>query len=446
MKKFLLSTALFSAFTMMAEPPQASFYLSGFNGETEATVSNTLTYVPGNAEDEDEGIYRYVNNEFEITECVAGFLVIGADGLRLGYDKDNDFSFDNMVNDRTTMMSLCDGGPAVNCQLSPGSYKVILASMQLEEGSPMTWSIMFQKLGGEEDLTYHLLGLNDNSEPTQGNCLLKQAVEEDGETVVMYTYPRFLVESCANGFYVGTADNPKLFGLDQAFAEMTPSVSDESPMAFMAEGGNAVGCTLKPGYYSVNFSPAGTTNMIAFQYCEDQTAADASTYYLLGFNGVTTADDSMKFTRIVTESEDEETGEMVEAYEYVIDKLHISSCPEGFTVGTADGGFSYGVSFEFATMLGDAVTSNNPTGILGIYGEPYGFELPEGDYTVSFFCNGDTGMVSFLPYEDSGVDSIVGEGSEGSPVYYNLQGVRIANPGKGVFIKKTGTKVEKVLL
>ena len=177
--------------------------------------------------------------------------------------------------------------------------------------------------------------------------------------------------------------------------------------------------------------------MIAFQYCEDRTAADASTYYLLGFNGVTTADDSMKFTRIVTESEDEETGEMVEAYEYVIDKLHISSCPEGFTVGTADGGFSYGVSFEFATMLGDAVTSNNPTGILGIYGEPYGFELPEGDYTVSFFCNGDTGMVSFLPYEDSGVDSIVGEGSEGSPVYYNLQGVRIANPGKGVFIKKT---------
>lgn len=69
MKKFLLSTLIMSAAVSMATPPQTGFYLYGFNGESEATESNRLTYVPGNEEDEDEGIYRFINDNFVISEC-----------------------------------------------------------------------------------------------------------------------------------------------------------------------------------------------------------------------------------------------------------------------------------------------------------------------------------------------------------------------------------------
>lgn len=446
MRKLLLTSVLLSATVAMAEPPQTSFYLSGFNGETSATEANTLVYVEGDADDEEDGIYRFVNNEFVVADCAEGFVAVGAEGLRLGYNADNAFGFENMVNDRSTMMALCDGGPAVNCELSPGTYKVILASMQEDETEPMAWTIMFQKQGAEEETAYYLLGFNGDSEPSQGNCLVKEVSEEDGETVVIYTYPRFLVESCEDGFTVGT-NSDVVLGLDPAFAENAPEVTDESPMAFLAEGGEAVACSLTPGYYSVRFAPMGTTSMIMFERCEDQTPADESTYYLLGFDGVTAAADDVKFTRTEDKYVDEETGEEEISYSYVIDKIHLTSCPDGFTVSTADGGFSFGVAKDFASMIGDTVTEDNPMGMLGIYGTPYGYELPEGDYTVTFICTGVTGMITFLPYEDAAVEGIEGEAAtDKAPVYYNLQGVRVDNPSKGIFIRKSGSKVEKVAL
>ena len=48
----------------------------------------------------------------------------------------------------------------------------------------------------------------------------------------------------------------------------------------------------------------------------------------------------------------------------------------------------------------------------------------------------------------TGVDNIaVGEGSDEAPVYYDLQGRRIAAPSQGgIYIRRSGTKVEKVIL
>lgn len=46
--------------------------------------------------------------------------------------------------------------------------------------------------------------------------------------------------------------------------------------------------------------------------------------------------------------------------------------------------------------------------------------------------------------EESGVEGIATENA--APVYYNLQGVRVANPENGLFIKRQGTKAEKVAL
>lgn len=46
--------------------------------------------------------------------------------------------------------------------------------------------------------------------------------------------------------------------------------------------------------------------------------------------------------------------------------------------------------------------------------------------------------------EDSGVDGIADEDT--APAYFNLHGVRVDNPEKGIFIKRQGAKAEKVML
>lgn len=45
----------------------------------------------------------------------------------------------------------------------------------------------------------------------------------------------------------------------------------------------------------------------------------------------------------------------------------------------------------------------------------------------------------------TGIDELEGE-TQATPIYYNLQGVRIAHPDKGIFIKIEGNKISKVIL
>ena len=49
-------------------------------------------------------------------------------------------------------------------------------------------------------------------------------------------------------------------------------------------------------------------------------------------------------------------------------------------------------------------------------------------------------IVSFTGVEDVEYVETV------APVYYNLQGIEVANPQNGIFIKKQGNKVSKVAL
>lgn len=49
--------------------------------------------------------------------------------------------------------------------------------------------------------------------------------------------------------------------------------------------------------------------------------------------------------------------------------------------------------------------------------------------------------------EDAGVDAVVYDADENAPVeYFNLQGVRVANPENGIFIVKQGNKVSKAVI
>lgn len=442
MKKSLLGIMLFSSVAALAAAPQTGFYLSGINGETSATENNTLTYVPGDEEDEEEGIYRFINGAMTINSCDGGFLAVGAEGLKLGYDADNLMGAENMVNDYATIGYLADGGPAVNCELTPGTYRVILASFQDGDDEPMTWSIMFTSLSSDDDVAnYYILGFNDEDEPMQSNMFVKEEIEDEGEVSIMYTFPKFYVSETA-GFWVADKNSKEFYG-----AMSADPVGDDMPFALLMPDGNPVVSQLTPGYYTVNFVPMGAMAMVSFLYCDDQTPADQCKYYLTGFNGT-----PIEFERKVevTEYEDEDTGETIksESINYVIEKVHLSSCPDGFLIESeAEQLFSFGLNTDMAAFFGDTVTADNGgIGFLGIYGEPLKWDMEENDYTVTFFTSGTMGNVVFTVYgsDDDSVETIEAE-TEATPVYFNLQGQKVNNPEKGIFIRKTGNKAEKVI-
>ena len=62
------------------------------------------------------------------------------------------------------------------------------------------------------------------------------------------------------------------------------------------------------------------------------------------------------------------------------------------------------------------------------------------EYKVTIDLNANTITIS----ESTAVEGI--EIEEGEAVYYNLQGVKVANPENGVFIKVQGNKASKVLV
>ncbi len=64
----------------------------------------------------------------------------------------------------------------------------------------------------------------------------------------------------------------------------------------------------------------------------------------------------------------------------------------------------------------------------------YAEDKPQKDVSLYKYVDAETGI------EDTMVD-------ENAPVeYYNLQGVKVANPENGIFIKKQGAKATKVVL
>lgn len=67
-------------------------------------------------------------------------------------------------------------------------------------------------------------------------------------------------------------------------------------------------------------------------------------------------------------------------------------------------------------------------------------QCPESGVFAGMFNygNGNTGL--------TGVNDVVVEANDEAPVYYNLNGVRVANPANGIFIEKRGDAVKKVVM
>lgn len=72
---------------------------------------------------------------------------------------------------------------------------------------------------------------------------------------------------------------------------------------------------------------------------------------------------------------------------------------------------------------------------------------PNSVYIYTFAQQGAMVKCKFTAPEGAGVEDLVVSDDENAPVeYYNLQGIRVANPENGIFIRRQGSKATKVIL
>lgn len=103
--------------------------------------------------------------------------------------------------------------------------------------------------------------------------------------------------------------------------------------------------------------------------------------------------------------------------------------PEG-EIALENGDFSEGLNVDKNQDIWNCANINMSNNAPTQYWNPF------RDFTVEKYVGGD----------NTGVNDIISD-DENAPVeYFNLQGVRVANPENGVFIVKQGKKVSKVVL
>lgn len=127
----------------------------------------------------------------------------------------------------------------------------------------------------------------------------------------------------------------------------------------------------------------------------------------------------------------------------------------GSTLVGLTGEFPFHIDGDIHTAAPSAApvqkAEGQPNGEAAVNLEPsttgHSSTLYAGDNAFLFAPKYKTFDFSLLSDIQVGIDGIMPDGAaDVEPVYYNLQGVRIENPGKGLYIKVTGAKSEKVML
>lgn len=450
MKRNLLLACGFlgAAATLQAAAPEGNMYILGLNGDNTPSEANCLVMGERSEDDVDEGIWRWVLPSIELTVTEGTLTLTDGVSLSLGFKEDNEYGITNDLTPAQSMLYLAQNGPAVNYALPAGEYSAILALFEDLEGDMGgdSWILQLKSLGGNQlEESIYLLGFNGNEEASAACRFQYTEFTEDGETYSMYKLPRYFVSECPDGFTVLDGKTSTVYGLNDAFG--ISEVTDESPMAFLAEEGPAVKCSLKEGYYDINLTMTGAMTMVSFIHCEDQTAQDELEYYLVGLNGVDGINDTYKFIRSVISDSyvDEDTGEVDEitTIVYSLSGIEVKEAAE-LTVVAQDEYYTFGYNNDMAAFLPNDFNTAMPFASLVEGGEPVNCTLEAGKYDFSFSIVGvNMGMLSALPAEEGAVDGI--SAASAGAVYYNLQGVRVQNPDKGLFIKVEDGKTSKVI-
>ena len=131
---------------------------------------------------------------------------------------------------------------------------------------------------------------------------------------------------------------------------------------------------------------------------------------------------------------------------------------DGGDVVTLDGktyamfpmGTTYGSAFAIVeTSSKEVVAEEKNTVATVAYYQSLVFEkVSETKANIyQYYAGGKVAMYTLeVPGDLTGIESVGAEDVEAPVEYYNLQGVKVANPAKGLFIKKQGNKTTKVIL
>lgn len=448
-KNYLLAAAgVVSAIAMNAAAPEGDLFILGLNGVTVPDASNTLVMQERSEDDIDEGVWRWAIDSFDLQQTEGSFTVSDGKSLTLGFDTENAFGLTNSMTATHNMIYMAVDGPAINYSLPAGECKIfvaLFADIDGEAGKD-TWIVQIQSSVAETNDNYYLLGFDGVDTPTSACCFKKVEEVIDGETLITYSIPKFLVKDCPEGFTVFSSADDANLGLNTDFSAPGTPVTDESPMAFLSAGGEKVICNLTEGYYSVVFAPMGAIAMISFAKCQDQTPLDEMEYYLMGANGVTEPADACKFKREVEVFEYEDEGQIVkeESVVYTLTQFNYQNAESGLTIASADGVVVFGYSSDMAMSFPNDITVDAPFALMAVNGAPLNCSMPVGEYDISFSITGNgTGMLSFIASEPGSVDEV--DVADTREIYYDLNGNVVNNPQKGIYIVRKGAEVKKII-
>ena len=116
-----------------------------------------------------------------------------------------------------------------------------------------------------------------------------------------------------------------------------------------------------------------------------------------------------------------------------------------FNVRIANAGASITAAGELTNeapieiSFADGITRNDGDVIVNCTEQAAKFKLTNGK-----FLNAVEGNLVMSTTEQTGIEDL--EAENAAPVYYNLNGVEVANPAQGIYLMKRGSKVTKVVV
>lgn len=106
----------------------------------------------------------------------------------------------------------------------------------------------------------------------------------------------------------------------------------------------------------------------------------------------------------------------------------------------------------FANVVGDVNVNDKEDGWKEVEADEFDYQIPANVASIDFKAvkNGKESELVTLKAtggsSTTGVEVVEAEAEEGVAEYYNLQGVKVDNPSEGLYIRKVGNKVSKVIV
>lgn len=126
------------------------------------------------------------------------------------------------------------------------------------------------------------------------------------------------------------------------------------------------------------------------------------------------------------------------------------TAPEGYVLSAIDLTYYNSFSYDFTASVGEMTAAGSWEMPAAAPAAEAGDETAADGKSVTFTANKTNNIATMNVYyvaePESGIESVVAA-DENAPVeYYNLQGVRVANPTAGLYIVKQGSKVSKAII